>query len=425
MKLVDAPDKIVLPFADSGTKVTIPVPSQIAITPGAASFTDGFPPLTLTPTSGGGIPPFGQDMNGILFDATALNRWNNAGAGFVYDGTFATDTNIGGYPAGARILRTDGLGYWLNTVDDNIVDPESSGSAAAGWVPDYTNGISAVTMTSSNVTLTALQYGLPIISLSGLLTTNLNLIFPAIPFEWVIINNCTGAYTITAKTASGSGISVGATGSTSIYGDGVNIYISFYGLPISGGTMTGALNTASATAIASAGTINLTTATGNYAHITGTTTITGITLQAGAERAVIFDGALTLTNGSSLKLPGGANIVTAAGDSAIFYGDAAGVVRCVSYFYATAQTWQDVSGSRAKNTTYTNSTGRPIQVNVSCSISVNGSYSMTVGSVLVVSGNGYSGTSGTSVTLASAIVPAGSTYIVQCSGSISAWAELR
>ena len=102
-------------------------------------------------------------------------------------------------------------------------------------------------------------------------------------------------------------------------------------LALTGGTLTGALNEAQGADIASAATINLTTATGNYVHITGTTTITAITLAQGAERTVVFDGALTLTNGASLLLPTGANITTAAGDTAVFRGEAAGVVRCVSY----------------------------------------------------------------------------------------------
>lgn len=92
------------------------------------------------------------------------------------------------------------------------------------------------------------------------------------------------------------------------------------------------------TDIASAGTINLTNATGNYFHVTGTTAITAITLAQGAERTVVFDGALTLTNGASLILPGAANITTAAGDSAVFRGEAAGVVRCVSYLPASGLT---------------------------------------------------------------------------------------
>jgi hypothetical protein len=102
-------------------------------------------------------------------------------------------------------------------------------------------------------------------------------------------------------------------------------------LPLAGGTMTGALNEAAGSNVASAGTVNLTTATGNLVHITGTTTITAITLAAGAERTVVFDGALTLTHGASLLLPTAASIVTVANDCAIFRGEAAGVVRCIAY----------------------------------------------------------------------------------------------
>lgn len=95
--------------------------------------------------------------------------------------------------------------------------------------------------------------------------------------------------------------------------------------------MTGAFNQAQGTDIASAGTINLDTATGNLIDVTGTTTITAITLSQGRQRIVRFTGALTLTNGASLVLPGAANITTAAGDYAVFTGYAAGVVRCVAY----------------------------------------------------------------------------------------------
>lgn len=78
--------------------------------------------------------------------------------------------------------------------------------------------------------------------------------------------------------------------------------------------------------IASAATINLSTATGNLVHVTGTTTITAITIPVGAERTVIFDGALTLTHGTGLLLPGVANIITAAGDRAIVRGDTGGAI---------------------------------------------------------------------------------------------------
>ena len=218
MNLSSAPSKIVLPFANSGTKNPIPVASQIGITDGAASLTDGFPPLTLTPKAAGGVPPFGQDMNGILYAVSAVVRWANAGAGYVYDSAFATNANVSGYPKGARILRTDGEGYWINTVDGNTTDPEAGG---AGWYPDFTVGAAAVTMTSSNVTLTALQYGKQVIIISGTLTANVQLIFPAMVAKWTVINNTTGNYTITCKTSAGTGVTV--SGVQDIVGDGTNI----------------------------------------------------------------------------------------------------------------------------------------------------------------------------------------------------------
>ena len=221
MQLSNSPDKVVLPFAAAGVKNTIPVDSQIGITPGAASLETGFPPLTFTPITAGGVPPSGADFNGILNELSAVIRWANAGGGYPYDSTFANDVNVGGYPKSARVARSDGLGYWFNTVDNNVTDPEGAGAVAAGWVPDYTTGASAITMTSSNVTLTALEYGKPIIVITGLLTTNLNLVFPAIYGQWVVINNTTGAYTITAKTASGTGVVIDDV--QPLIGDGTNI----------------------------------------------------------------------------------------------------------------------------------------------------------------------------------------------------------
>lgn len=85
--------------------------------------------------------------------------------------------------------------------------------------------------------------------------------------------------------------------------------------------------------VASAGTISL--GEGGYFNITGTTTITDIdfaTDKAGRKAWVKFAGALTLThNASTLILPTGANITTAAGDTACFISEGTDAVRCVSY----------------------------------------------------------------------------------------------
>lgn len=86
--------------------------------------------------------------------------------------------------------------------------------------------------------------------------------------------------------------------------------------------------------ISSATTTTIWATDGNFAHITGTTTITsfGTAEQAGDERTIVFDGALTLThNSTSLILPTGANITTAAGDTAIVRAETTANARVIAY----------------------------------------------------------------------------------------------
>jgi len=91
--------------------------------------------------------------------------------------------------------------------------------------------------------------------------------------------------------------------------------------------------------VASASTVSL--GEGGYFNITGTTTITDIdfaTDKAGRKAWVKFAGALTLThNASTLILPTGANIATAAGDTACFVSEGSDIVRCVAYQRASGQ----------------------------------------------------------------------------------------
>jgi len=133
MLLASAPAQLVLPWGsgDSSKTNPIPVPSQIGVLPGAASWTDGFPPLCATPVTSGGVPPAKADMNGGLFQMSAVDVWMCAGGGFPYNATFSAA--IGGYPLGARVLMASGLGYWRSTVDGNTTNPDTGG---AGWVQD-------------------------------------------------------------------------------------------------------------------------------------------------------------------------------------------------------------------------------------------------------------------------------------------------
>jgi len=90
--------------------------------------------------------------------------------------------------------------------------------------------------------------------------------------------------------------------------------------------------------IASATTTDLGALTTNNALVTGTTTITSLGSSASTSQPVWlveFNGALTLTyNATSLILPGGANITTAANDFAYFLYLGSGNWICVGYFTA-------------------------------------------------------------------------------------------
>lgn len=136
MQSSNAPNKISLPFAASGTKNTIPVPSQQGVTPGAASFTDGFPPLTFTPLSAGGVPPSGSDFNGVLNAITAVQQWQSSGGFFQYDA--AQSTAIGGYPLGAMLVNAAKSGFWVSTVENNTTNPDAGGAGWVGFSPSMT-----------------------------------------------------------------------------------------------------------------------------------------------------------------------------------------------------------------------------------------------------------------------------------------------
>ncbi len=164
MQASGAPAKIPLPFANSGQKNTIPIPSQVPTSPGLASFTTGFPPLCLTPIDAGGIAPFGQDMNGILFAVSAVAQWFCAGATFTYDATFSSQ--IGGYPAGCRVASASNSAIiWYNTTDNNTSNPDSGG---AGWI--RASGIGApvvLTMAGTHVVYASFANYLAIVTGSG------------------------------------------------------------------------------------------------------------------------------------------------------------------------------------------------------------------------------------------------------------------
>ena len=126
----------------------------------------------------------------------------------------------------------------------------------------------------------------------------------------------------------------------------------------------------------------------------------------------LLDGLLRLSRGNA-----GApitDVMRVQADNSVEFpgGVASGVL-------GAGQTWQNVTGSRAVATTYTNSTGKPIQIAVACNTTI--ATSVTIAGTVVLSVGANS-----NQILLSYVVPAGATYRVDgvLVGGIN-WSELR
>ncbi|ELM3737070.1 hypothetical protein [Edwardsiella piscicida] len=126
MKIVDSPAKQGVPFGINGLREPL-LPSTPA-GDNTASYSDGFPSITMILKSAGGLPPKGQDMNQVLFELSSLCRWFSAGAMNQFDSTFSDA--IGGYPKGSMLISVDGKTIVRCTQDNNTNNPDTS---MVGW----------------------------------------------------------------------------------------------------------------------------------------------------------------------------------------------------------------------------------------------------------------------------------------------------
>jgi len=352
--------------SDRNTIPTAPVTTQ------RASFDLGFPPLTMTPVVAGGKPMLGPDMNGILYMMSTHTVYAQSGQPYQYNSAVATA--IGGYAVGTLLGMADGSGVWLNQTINNTADPDVGG---AGWIPINSYGYALVGgLIGGITTLTPLQYRRNIIVLSGALIANQQVVLPSLALSWLIVNQCTGAFTLTVKTAGGNGVVVPAGGyasPTAVYSDGTNINLVFApaALPIDVNPV--------------ASTIPLRDNTGRVLSVTPN-----------------IGDSTTYTATSEYVQH---NMV--AGDDTL---------------------WQAfiVGTDRINGVVYTNTTGRPIQVLISGDTLNGGTTSFIVDGVTIfINVNG--GTITEPVNIA-AIIPAGSTYQLTgttLSPGFHSWAELR
>jgi hypothetical protein len=216
------PPVIPEPFAQSGDRATIPDISGVT---GRADWRVGFPAITMEAKIAGGIPPDGRDFNGIYWSISSHAFYAQGGQPYKYSTDISTA--IGTYALGAMIGSADAKTLWYNNVNDNAADPDTDSS---GWVSAFTYGSITISgLTGGTRTLTRLESRFGLIVLTGALASNQAVVLPNDKTEWRIVNSCTGAFTVTARTASGTGVVVPQgdfSTSTEVYSNGTDIFFS-------------------------------------------------------------------------------------------------------------------------------------------------------------------------------------------------------
>jgi hypothetical protein len=217
-------------------------------------------------------------------------------------------------------VDNDGNALVAGALYYNTTTPEMRLYTGSAWVAAYVSGAGYLASANNLSDLTS----------ASTARTNLGL--------GTLATQSSSAVNITGGSISGItdlAVADGGTGASTASGALSNLG----GLAKAGDTLTGALNEAAFVTLASASTVNIGAAASNNISITGTTTITAFdTIAAGAVRRLVFAGALTLThNATSLILPSGASITTAAGDVAQLVSLGSGNWRCINYMKANGQ----------------------------------------------------------------------------------------
>jgi hypothetical protein len=129
------PDLILIPFGKNATAGTIePIPETAGPGDGPqkATWNYGFPQVTMTPLAAGGIPPQGQDVNGVLNAISEHTVFVGGGGQYKWSTEYVAET--GGYSIGDVIQADDGLNSYVSLVNTNTDNFNTApGSIGVSW----------------------------------------------------------------------------------------------------------------------------------------------------------------------------------------------------------------------------------------------------------------------------------------------------
>lgn len=129
-------------------------------------------------------------------------------------------------PGGESIDGTGSVTY--NPGDSSLIICDGSDFFTIGYgqAPEFTFDYIAISLTgqTSPYVLSGSELNRITYNFSGVLTANMEIVVPDTVQQYWVANTTTGAYTLTVRTASGSGIAVAQGARTILYSDGVDMY---------------------------------------------------------------------------------------------------------------------------------------------------------------------------------------------------------
>ena len=181
---MDNPIFIPIRFAANGLKNVIQKVLQVGQDPEDMTWNLGTPQITMIPKEDGGLPPKGQDFNGILYTLSdhAVQRQN--GGQIVFSDDVVAE--YGGYALGSIVQSNDTLRHFRSLINNNTFNPNTqpiSGRweiyTGAGSIPTASSTTAGVMRVINNLASTEVGSALSaamgkkiIDDLAALLATN-------------------------------------------------------------------------------------------------------------------------------------------------------------------------------------------------------------------------------------------------------------
>ncbi|MEQ4659639.1 hypothetical protein AB7Z54_20945 [Providencia manganoxydans] len=437
-----------------------------------ATWDQGFGPITMIPVAAGGLPPKGQDFNGIFNQISESVVYLSMGGRFKFSADYAAAIN--GYPKGAILQSDDEKKEYQSIIDNNKVNFNTATQAQinAAWklfsTDDMLQQLAGKQPAGNYLKLG--DYGIGgefppevidanNVKLGGIYApagaAGINFYDPYAP---MFVMNRNGMYIRQFQiTATGKIAARDIKGEWKVYSDDEELKTRFLGI---NSTAVSAKQLSTKSIIAGqefygkGETITITPQgigaqpVGNYLKLgdygigsafppivadADTLGVCGFFAAAGAGSKNYFDSytpVLVMNRDNNYRCSLQINV---NGRVATRHRSGAWITYpTLDEFNAKkslgeGQRWLDVKGSRSSGVSYTNTTGRTIALSVSTAGAIASSSVQIFVDNVLCSRNEVGGGEGTNFTRHSigyAIIPAGSSYKVEAS-SIGLWAELR